>query len=41
MPILGICYGLQLLARELGGTVEAADASGREYGRAVSRPIKS
>lgn len=30
LPILGICYGMHLLARELGGTVEAAEA--REYG---------
>jgi len=32
-PILGICYGLQLLAKELGGLVEKADH--REYGRAL------
>ncbi len=29
-PILGICYGMQLLARELGG--EISGGSGREYG---------
>ena len=32
VPILGICYGLQLLVHQLGGKVEAAD--NREYGRA-------
>ncbi len=33
VPILGICYGLQLLAHQLGGTVVASDE--REYGRAA------
>ena len=33
MPVLGICYGLQLLAHRLGGLVEKADD--REYGRAI------
>ncbi|MEJ6347691.1 glutamine-hydrolyzing GMP synthase [Holzapfeliella sp. He02] len=32
IPILGICYGLQLMSYKLGGRVEAAD--NREYGRA-------
>jgi GMP synthase (glutamine-hydrolysing) len=33
LPILGICYGLQLLTHRLGGLVEAA--GGHEYGRAL------
>ena len=33
VPILGICYGLQLLVQKLGGLVERAEE--REYGRAV------
>jgi len=32
VPILGICYGLQVMAHSLGGKVEPAKA--REYGRA-------
>jgi len=32
VPILGICYGMQLMAHELGGQVESS--SHREYGRA-------
>ena len=32
LPILGICYGMQLFCRALGGTVEPA--SEREYGAA-------
>ena len=32
IPILGICYGMQLMARELGGQV--VPAQNREYGRA-------
>lgn len=33
VPILGICYGMQLLAHQLGGSVEAG--AEREYGHAV------
>jgi GMP synthase (glutamine-hydrolysing) len=32
VPILGICYGMQTLAMQLGGATEAADA--REFGHA-------
>ncbi|MCC6807701.1 MAG: glutamine-hydrolyzing GMP synthase [Deltaproteobacteria bacterium] len=32
IPTLGICYGLQLIAHKLGGSVEPCEA--REYGRA-------
>lgn len=33
IPVLGICYGMQLLAKMLGGTVESG--KGREYGPAT------
>ncbi len=37
VPILGICYGCQLLAHELGGLVTAAlDDSVREYGKTAT-----
>jgi GMP synthase (glutamine-hydrolysing) len=35
LPILGICYGMQLMCEALGGRVESAPA--REYGRAHCR----
>lgn len=33
VPVLGICYGMQLLAQEMGGKVEPAAT--REYGKAT------
>jgi GMP synthase (glutamine-hydrolysing) len=33
IPVLGICYGMQLMAYELGGTVARGEK--REYGRAL------
>ena len=35
-PLLGVCYGMDVLAQELGGAVEKAP--GREYGRAEFVP---
>ena len=39
VPVLGICYGLQLMVKLLGGLVEKADD--REYGRAVLKFAKA
>ena len=37
VPILGICYGCQLLAQELGGRVTAAqEDTAREYGKTLT-----
>jgi GMP synthase (glutamine-hydrolysing) len=36
LPVLGICYGMHLMARAIGGIVAASDR--REYGRAEVRP---
>lgn len=38
LPVLGVCYGAQLLAFENGGTVEPAPS--REYGRAILQIVK-
>lgn len=32
LPILGVCYGMQIMAKQLGGTVDRADRG--EYGKA-------
>jgi GMP synthase (glutamine-hydrolysing) len=37
-PVLGVCYGAQLLAHSLGGNVEASTT--REYGRAILNTIE-
>ena len=37
-PVLGICYGAQLTAKEFGGRV--ANSSKREYGRALMSKVK-
>jgi GMP synthase (glutamine-hydrolysing) len=39
VPVLGICYGMQLLARELGGRVEGAEVG--EFGRSQLTVRKS
>ncbi len=39
LPILGICYGMQTLAAQLGGATEAADQ--REFGHAEVDVIKA
>src|SRR3546814_87097 len=39
LPLLGICYGMQTMARQLGGETEAADA--REYGHAEVTLVRS
>ena len=38
LPVLGICYGMQLLTHELGGRV--APASSREYGARGGEPLR-
>ena len=39
VPILGICYGLQIITKKLGGKVELA--RDREYGRAVLNVVNT
>jgi GMP synthase (glutamine-hydrolysing) len=39
IPTLGICYGMQVMARDLGGTVESNDVS--EYGKAEAELSES
>jgi GMP synthase (glutamine-hydrolysing) len=38
IPVLGICYGMQLIGKELGGRVEPS--SQREYGSRPIEPVK-
>jgi GMP synthase (glutamine-hydrolysing) len=38
VPVLGICYGAQLIAQQLGGTVERT--GGGEYGRTVISDVR-
>src|SRR5256714_5974911 len=38
IPVLGICYGMQLLTRELGGRVESAEVG--EFGRSDLRVLE-
>ncbi|MEO6328541.1 MAG: glutamine-hydrolyzing GMP synthase, partial [Ginsengibacter sp.] len=38
LPVLGICYGAQLMAKTFGGSVEKSDK--REYGRATLKVVK-
>ncbi|WP_407077714.1 glutamine-hydrolyzing GMP synthase [Streptomyces phytohabitans] len=38
VPVLGLCYGFQLMARSLGGTVD--NTGGREYGRTDLSVVK-
>ena len=39
VPVLGVCYGMQLMSHLLGGEVKRADR--REYGPAEFEPAKS
>jgi len=37
IPILGICYGMQLMVHSLGGNIESSDE--REYGKALLQKV--
>jgi len=38
LPVLGVCYGMQLMAHDLGGVVESAEV--KEYGRATLTVVR-
>lgn len=38
IPILGVCYGMQLMTKHFGGTVSASDL--REYGKSTIEVVK-
>ncbi len=40
VPILGICYGQQVMMQDLGGTVEAGESHTAEFGRAYVTPTE-
>jgi GMP synthase (glutamine-hydrolysing) len=41
VPILGICYGQQVMMHDLGGRVEAGEHATAEFGRAYVKPAGS
>ena len=41
VPILGICFGSQVLARSLGGTIEAANLQGGGAAVTVTLPLQA